>query len=940
IIEKELSCYQTGQGDSLPETVPYREFVAHTRHQALQHNAETFFTNMLADVEEPTAPFNLLDVNGDGSRIIEARADVPEATSALIRKLAKQLTVSPAALFHSAWAMVDAACSGRDDVVFGTLLSGRLQGTTGAADMFGVFINTLPLRVTLKQTSVIDLIRQVQNSLVDLLPYEQAPLALAQNCSGLPSSSPLFSAMLNYRHTAAQAHSSTASSQRGGFEFIFGHERTNYPFILSVDDYGQDFALEVQVDKAVSAERVLAYMQTAVAELAKTLETAPQKAITSVSILPPSERHQLLVERNNTQSDYAHNLCIHELFEAQVTSNANAIAVSFGDQQLSYDELNQKANQLAHYLVSEKHVTPDTLVGICVERSLDMLVGILAILKSGAAYVPLDPEYPTARLQYILDDAGLTTVLTHSALCEKISVSDHQALCFDDEVLNQQLQQQPRANIKPKNLGLRANHLAYVIYTSGSTGKPKGVMIEHSNTVAFLAWATRTFDRSQLDCVLASTSMCFDLSIFEMFAPLAVGGSLRIVKNITALQTETHRQAISLINTVPSAAEVLVAGDCIPKTVKTINLAGEPLKQQMVDQLYRTNIDAVYDLYGPSEDTTYSTFVLRTENGVTSIGKPVDNCQVYLLNSAGQLVGDGIVGEICIGGAGLARGYLRRPDLSAEKFVANPFYDAAAGNHPSNSKRLYKTGDLARWLPSVEGSLGNLAYLGRIDHQVKIRGFRIELGEIENALTSHPSVKDVVVLARESAATSEDGLSRQNKRLVAYVVNDVVLEGDDVSDELASEAKQRLIEQLREHLKQSLPDYMMPSAFVLLAQLPLTPNGKIDRLALPAPEVGAMQNTYVAPSTETEQALCRIWQELLGLERVGINDDFFALGGHSLLVMKLIARLQHDFAVDIPVKTLFDGKTVGVLADIIDKNIVIQKNKHMAAQGQLEKTEW
>lgn len=695
--------------------------------------------------------------------------------------------------------------------------------------------------------------------------------------------------------------------------------------MLSVDDLGEDFSLEVQVDQLVGAERLLTFVETALHEMQRALEHAPDQAVTTLPLLPEAERHQLLVEWTNTEVDYPAHKCIHELFETQVISNPESVAVICGDSQLSYKELNQKSNQLAHYLIQERGVAPDTLVGICLDRSLEIIVGILAVLKAGGAYVPLDPEYPKERLEYIMGDAQLTTVLTQRHLHGATPVGDAQAVYLDDEKLQRKLQL--LSPLAPEDTDLNPKNLAYVIYTSGSTGRPKGVLIEHRNTVALIDWAVRTFSKEQLSCVLASTSICFDLSVFEMFCPLASGGSLVIVQNIASLQYEKNTPKISLINTVPSAVEALLEADCIPDSVKTINLAGEPLKQTIVDQLYDENIDAVYDLYGPSEDTTYSTFVLRTPQGSASIGKPIDNCQVYLLNKNLQPVGQGIVGEIYIGGSGLARGYLNRNELTAEKFIANPFYKYG---ETRISERLYRTGDLARWLPN-----GNLEFIGRLDHQVKIRGFRVELGEIEQRLNEHVDVKSSVVVAKDAVGSND-------KRLIAYVVpqeRDEVRDDEDVS-EVYCAARQAKIDSLREYVAESLPAYMVPSAFVLLAEVPLTPNGKIDRKALPEPEDSIRRNEYIAPRTETERVLCDMWQEVLKVDQVSVSDNFFDLGGHSLSAMKLVARVQTAFAVNIPLMTLFNGQSVSSLAEIIDRSAVVQKNKSMASQEILEEMEW
>ncbi len=923
MIQDELALYGAGKTENLPPTIPYREFVAHTQHQAREHDAEAFFTAMLGDVEESTTPFNLLDVNCDGSRIVELKTPVPVEMSETIRRLARELSMSPAALFHAAWAMVVGACSGRGDVVFGTVLSGRLQGTAGAERMLGVFMNTLPLRVKLSDVPVIELIREVQNRLVELLPYEQTPLALAQSCSGLVGNAPLFSAMFNYRHSAPDEtyvagnpadSNSEAEQEDFNFQLLTVSNRTTYPFNLSVDDLGRDFALELQVDQAVCAERILAYMQTAVAELVNALEFTPKRAVNALSILPEAERRQLLVERNRTAEEYPKDKCIHELFEAQVEATPNAVAVVYENRELTYRQLNGKANRLAHYLIDERQVKPDTLVGLCVERSLEMMVGLLAILKAGGAYVPLDPEYPQARLAYMLKDAKLATVLMQSQLRELVPVTDRQAVCLNSKVFEQELEAYPSTNTDTKKTRLASHHLAYVIYTSGSTGNPKGVLVERKGFRNLVNWYAREYAFDANDRVLIASSVGFDLTQKNFFAPLVSGGRVVFARagsyDPVAVTNTVQANAITLFNCAPSMLYGVVECAALEnyqslRSLRHVLLGGEPINAALLNPWlsHRACQASLVNMYGPTECTDIVTASLQKDaiKG-NCIGKVIANVSVYVLTENHQLSHMGAVGELCVSGAGLARGYLNLPELTDEKFISNPFFDPAV---PSSSERLYKTGDLVRWLPD-----GNLEILGRIDHQVKIRGFRIELGEIENALNTRAEIKSALVLAKCD--------SNGDRRLVAYIVTDAVGSGDET--DAAIEARQELIENIRNDLCQTLPDYMVPSAFVSLANLPLSPNGKVDRKALPEPDFAAQQAYYVAPRTETEKILCGICQDILGIERVGISDNFFRLGGHSLLATRLISRLHQAFNVNLPLRSLFGSRTLEDVARTLSQS--------------------
>ncbi|MQU79461.1 amino acid adenylation domain-containing protein, partial [Sinorhizobium medicae] len=577
--------------------------------------------------------------------------------------------------------------------------------------------------------------------------------------------------------------------------------------------------------------------------------------------LPPEERTYLLEDLNRTAAAYPSELCIHQLFEAQVQKAPEAVAVVHEGERLSYGELNGRANRLAHHLIG-LGVRPDQPVAICLERSPAMVVGLLAILKAGGAYVPLDPAYPGPRLNQVLADAAPRLLLCdaagRAALAPEALVD---VTMVDLETATPVWAELPAFDPEPRALGLTARHLAYIIYTSGSTGTPKGVMVEHQSTVNLLRWSSGVYAQAQTSRMLFSTSISFDLSVYECFATLSQGSTLYLVDNALALaQTPLD---VSLINTVPSAIAALLDKKAVPVAASAINLAGEALSAALIERIFEhSRVEKICNLYAPSETTTYSTWICmpRGDTVVETIGRPIANTRIYLLDGHGQPVPFGAVGELYIGGAGVARGYLNRPELTAERFIASPFVEG---------DRLYRSGDLARYLPD-----GNLEFLGRNDEQVKIRGFRIEPGEIAARLCEHELVGDAVVVARQDRAG--------DRRLVAYVVCGPETVADDEDDGSGLAAS------LRAHLTSLLPDYMVPSAFVRLEALPLTPNGKLDRKALPAPDDDAYARTaYEAPQGAVETALAGIWQELLGLERVGRHDNFFELGGHSLLAVQL-----------------------------------------------------
>jgi amino acid adenylation domain-containing protein len=557
----------------------------------------------------------------------------------------------------------------------------------------------------------------------------------------------------------------------------------------------------------------------------------------------------------------------------------DAIAVICDRRQISYGELNSSANQLAHDL-TKLGVGPESLVGICVERTLEMFIGIMGVLKAGGAYVPVDPAYPEERISFILKDARVSVLLTQRSLLPQLPQCAAKTLSLDSDPLSagNHVQYEVISTVTPDNL-------AYVIYTSGSTGRPKGVAVTHGSAVALLNTAREIFTDYDLSGVLASTSICFDLSVFELFMPLSWGGTVILIDSVLQLPKLHRSKDVTLIITVPSAIVELLRLGALPASVRTVSLAGEPLRTSIVNQIYQQgHVERVFDLYGPTEDTVYSTFALRSERGVATIGRPIAGTQVHLLDAALNPVPAGIPGEMHIAGSGLARGYLARPELTAEKFIPNPF-----DNKPG--ARLYKTGDLARY--HVDGTI---EYLGRLDHQVKIRGFRIEIGEVENALSEHPAVNEVVVSVREGGG---------GKYLVAYIV--------------PFQEKNPSTHELRCFLNGKLPTHMVPSTFVVLGKLPLTPNGKVDRSALPVPEQSRSDITaaYLPPRTSVEKTLADIWSDVLSVDPVGVNDDFFELGGHSLRATQIVSRIRDAFEIEIPLNCIFASPTVARLAESV-----------------------
>jgi amino acid adenylation domain-containing protein len=636
--------------------------------------------------------------------------------------------------------------TGQEDILVGIPIADRERPELQA--LIGYLIDTHVLRTDLSGNPTFrDLIGRVQKGLLGVYGHRKAPfdqVVEAVHPERNLSRAPLFQVMLNWRDRDAQLPFVAMEGLTA--EPLLAQSRiSRYDVTLFLTDAGDEIWLEMEYSTDLFDDARIARMVDHLRILLEGIVAQPDQRIGQLPMLSETELHQQLMEWNDTDSPVSADECINHLFEAQAKKTPEAVALQCNGQTLTYRQLNRRADQLANYL-RELAVGPEVRVGVCMERGLDMVVALLGILKAGGAYVPLDPAYPRDRVAFMLQDSQAPVLLTQQRLVE--SLPPHAAKVVRLDTDWQRIGAAPEDDLAP---AATPANLAYVIYTSGSTGTPKGVAIEHHSAVTFIKWAQGVFTTGELSGMLASTSICFDLSVYELFVPLSSGGRVILVENALGLSSLSPEANVTLINTVPSAMTELLRLNAVPDSVVTINLAGEPLSTELVNAIYRqTKAKRVYDLYGPSETTTYSTYALRRPDVPAIIGRPIANTQVYVLDKQRQPVPAGAVGELHIGGAGLARGYLNRPELTAEKFIANPIAGAP-------SPRLYCTGDLVRYRPD-----GNLEHLGRLDHQVKIRGFRIELGETESQLRRHPAVRDAVVVARED--------SPGDKRLVAYVV--------------------------------------------------------------------------------------------------------------------------------------------------------------------------
>jgi len=890
------AAFTQGQPSPLPELpIQYGDFATWQRGTLVGAALERELDYWRQQLQTPPAALDLPtdrprptveSTRGAKQSIVISRS-VSDDLKALSQREGATLFTTLLAAFHTLLSRY----SGQHDIVIGSPIAGRTLAETEG--LIGFFVNTLALRLdssgnpTFRQ--LLHLAREVALGAYahQDLPFEKLVEELQPERD--LGRTPLFQVAFAYQNFPSHKlelpglalRSEPVESGSAKFDLmLYMWQRTDG--LRAVLEYNTDLF------DAGTIIRMLGHLET----LLQSIAQDPDQRISELPILQPGETEQLLVEWNATASELPEHGSVHGLFEEQAARAPSAVAVMGRERQLTYGEVDRQANQLAHRLMSYG-VGPDVRVGVSLRRSPDLIVALLAVLKAGGAYVPLDPGYPPERLKFLMRDARIAVLLTEEAAGGASLIESVPTVKLDREFAS--VAAEPDG---PVQRSLDPSHLAYVIYTSGSTGIPKGVAITHANAVAFLRWARRATPPEAGARVLASTSISFDLSVYEIFGTLSWGGTVLLLENALELpdRPELHLPgAATLLNTVPSAAGSLVRLGAIPPGLVRINLAGEAVSRALVESLYGTGPREVYNLYGPSETTTYSTsaHLAASDSGLPEIGRPIANTRAYVLDSELRPLPIGVPGELYLGGAGVARGYLDRPALTAERFIPDPF-GTVGGSSPGG--RLYRTGDRARWRPD-----GNLEFLGRLDQQLKLRGFRIEPGEIETALHQHPEVRTAVVVARED--------SPGDVRLVAYVVPEKASPSSD---------------ELRGFLEQRLPRYMMPDAVVALTTLPLTANGKLDRRALPAPDdAPAAPDDYAAPQDPVEQLLADIWAGVLRLPRVGVRDNFFAMGGHSLLATQVVSRIRTEMGVELPLRALFEDPTVGALAARISNELLM-----------------
>jgi amino acid adenylation domain-containing protein len=814
-----------------------------------------------------------------------------------LRRLCRQHQTSLFTVFAATLNTVMQRYTGQDDILIGIPIAARERPEL--RPLIGFLVDTHVLRTDLSGDPTFrELIASVQQNVANVyshraVPFDQVVSALRPERN--PGYSPLIQVLLNWRDRDDQPQFIGLAGMET--EALLAQQKiAKFDLTLTLTDTGNEIGLEVEYNtdlfNEARIERFAGHLHTLLNGVVANVE----QRLSALPLLNASERHQVVHAWNATQAEFPADQCVHELFEAQVAKSPDAIALVFEGQQLSYAELNRRANRLAHYL-RELGVGPGRRVAICVERSFEMVMALLAVLKTGGAYVPLDPTYPAERLGFMIQDAAPIALLTQRHLqplfresnpkLSMVDVADSsswaQMVVIDDDA---SFAQAPA----PARMADRGN-LAYVIYTSGSTGQPKGVEIEHGAVVNMLASMRTQPGLGASDKMLAITTLAFDIAVLEIFLPLVCGACVVIAPSKTvwdgvALASLIEQSGVSVMQATPATLRMLLdAGWAGGRNLKIL-CGGEAYTAELASQVL-ARCGTLWNMYGPTETTVWSA-VSKVEAGrPVVIGQPIANTRLYVLDRALQLVPVGVPGELCIGGAGLARGYLDRPQLTSERFVADPFA-AEPG------MRMYRTGDLVR-----RSSDGTIEFLGRLDHQVKIRGFRIELGEIEVRLRQHTAIHEAVVIAREDVPG--------DTRLVAYYV---ALNHESIDPE-----------QLRSHLAAVLPEYMVPAAYVGLDGLPLTPNGKLDRKALPAPDGKAyISRRYEAPQSETEILLATIWADILKLDRIGRHDNFFDLGGHSLLVVRVLSRLQRQLGMEFAIGDLFAYPVLTDLARKIDSS--------------------
>jgi amino acid adenylation domain-containing protein/non-ribosomal peptide synthase protein (TIGR01720 family) len=846
--------------------------------------AEAFWRSQLHDVTAPTPLGVDRPAAGGEERFGEVRRALSEDDSAALTAFARRHRLTVSTLVQGAWALLLSRYSGERDVVFGATVSGRSAPLAGIDSMVGLFINTLPVRVSVPAgDTALAWLGALQQRQAELRDFEHTPLLEAQAQSAVPRGTPLFESLVVFENypmddALARGHAGVAVTAARAFE------TPAYPLTVIAVLRGA-LQLRVGYDERRFDAATVARLAEHLENLLTALVRAPEAPLAALSPLSEAERRRVLVDNNATAHAHPTGLLIHEVFAAQAARTPDAIALRFEGRDVTYRELDARANQLAHAL-RKRGVGPDALVGVFCERSVEMVVALYGVLKAGGAYVPLDPDYPKDRLAFMLEDAKPKVILTQDRLASILP--DHGAALIRLDTDWSTIASEPTTS--PARDGLTSNHLAYVIYTSGSTGRPKGAMNEHRGILNRLFWMQRAYGLTSNDHVLQKTPYSFDVSVWEFFWPLMFGARLVVARpdghrDPSYLAQLIRDEAVTTLHFVPSMLAAFLDEPTVDqcRSLRRVLCSGEALPPALAERFFaRLSPTELHNLYGPTECAVDVTaWACQPGAAIVPIGRPIDNTRIYILDEHLAPVPVGVPGELYIAGVQVGRGYLDRAELTAERFLRDPF----AGD---DGARMYKSGDVARWLPD-----GSIEYLGRADFQVKIRGFRIELGEIEAALLAHPGVREAVVSAREDTPGQ--------KRLVAYLV--------------CAEGEAPAASDLRNALKERLPEYMVPAAFVLLDRLPLTASGKVNRRALPAPDADQADAgaEYAAPETPAEREISRIWAAVLRLPRVGVHDNFFEVGGDSILSIQIVARAQ-QVGLSITPRQIFEHPTIAELA--------------------------
>ncbi|WP_175653603.1 non-ribosomal peptide synthetase, partial [Pseudomonas sp. Marseille-P9899] len=857
----------------------YRDYIEWLQRQDGAASRD-FWTRHLHGLEQPTRLAQAVSAPVGGDGYGEQLHGLDEQQTQRLSDFAREQRVTLNTLVQAAWLLLLQRYSGQASVAFGATVAGRPTELPGIEEQLGLFINTLPVLGSPRpEQTVAEWLAQVQAQNLVLREHEHTPLNDIQRWAGRGGEA-LFDSILVFENYPVSEALQQTAPQGLVFGSLINQEQAHYPLALVVN-VGAALSMRLSHDRRQFSDEVVAQLARHLDHLLQALIRDAQAPLGELPLLDADERQHLLHHWNDTAVAFA-DAPIQDLIEAQVQATPEAVALILGERQLSYAELDRQANRLAHHL-RELGVGPDVLVGISLERSLEMVVGLLAILKAGGAYVPLDPAYPRERLDYMLRDSGIRLLLTQSSLLAQLPVSE-QVRSLELDLL---IDWQDSTEVAPPQVHLHSDNLAYVIYTSGSTGRPKGVEIRHGALTNHMLWMQNELELAPHDRVLQKTAFSFDASVWEFWLPLLNGAQLVLASptlsdDLSLLWSEVADHHISILQLAPSVLQALlpdVKGGQLD-SLRTLAFGGEGLSAALVEQLRQQWNGQVYNLYGPTEATIDTSSLLiegPVDTAIAAIGRPISNVRTYVLDANLQVCPVGSAGELYVGGDSLARGYHQRPDLTAERFVPDPFTPGA---------RLYRTGDLVRYRAD-----GVIDYLGRIDHQVKIRGLRIELGEIEAQILRHAAVREAVVLAKETA---------NGTQLVAYLVAD---------------QDQPAVADLKALLAKDLPAFMVPAQWLFLDQLPLTPNGKLDRKALPQPDVAQAQATYVAPRSELEQQLAAIWCDVLKLKQVGLTDNFFELGGDSIISIQVVSRARQAGIFFTP-KDLFQRQTVQSLAAV------------------------